>query len=79
MGSISNSIEKKAAALLREGRVKKDVETDRRIHFLVHGETDDHIVVYDKVKEEWSCDCKFSSLREKECSHVYASKLLLKK
>ena len=71
--------ERKARILLREGRVKKDVETAKRIHFRVIGDTEEHFVVYDKEKKKWFCDCKYMSLKGEECSHVIACKLFLKK
>ena len=70
-------IREKAFKLLRENRVKKELETELRIHFLVKGETEDHDVIFDKVKKSWNCDCTFFSLHRKMCSHILASKLLL--
>ena len=69
-------IRKKAFKLLRENRVRKDFETELRIHFSVKGETEEHDVIYDKIKKQWSCDCKYFSLHQKECSHILACKLL---
>ena len=72
-------IRKKAFKLLRENRVKKELETELRIHFFVKGETEDHDVIFDKVKKSWSCDCRYFSLHQKECSHILACKLFLEK
>jgi hypothetical protein len=69
----------KAFKLLRERRVKKDLETDLRIHFSVKGETEMHGVIFDKIKNAWSCDCRYFSLHQKECSHILSCILLLKK
>lgn len=71
------NIREKAFKLLREKRVKKDLETELRIHFSVKGETEEHGVIYDKIKKNWSCDCKYFSLHRRVCSHILASKLLL--
>lgn len=78
MPNSSFRLERKARILLKKGRVKKEIETRRRIHFLVIGETDEHYVSFDKEKGKWSCDCKYSSLKERECSHIIACKLFLK-
>jgi len=72
-------IREKAFKLLRENRVKKELETELRIHFFVKGETEDHDVIFDKVKKSWSCDCKYFSLHQKECSHILSCKLFLEK
>lgn len=76
MNEISKEVKKKAQLLLKEGRVKKELETDKRIHFKVLGETEEHSVIYDKEKGDWNCDCKFFSLKQKECSHILAAKLI---
>ncbi|MEM5820786.1 MAG: hypothetical protein QXP34_00485 [Candidatus Aenigmatarchaeota archaeon] len=67
----------KARKLLREGRVSKDFENELRIHFTVKGYEDIHYVIYDKIKDEFSCDCKWFSLKKEECSHILACKMLL--
>ncbi len=74
-----NSLVKKARKLLSEGKVNRILETERRIHFKVIGQTETHSVIFDKEKNSWSCDCKFSTLSEKNCSHIIAAKLFLKK
>jgi len=68
---------KKGYMLFKEGKVKKELETDKRIHFKVIGETDIHSVIFDKEKNEFSCDCKYSTLRQKECSHIIGSRFLI--
>lgn len=65
----------KAKQLFERGKVKKEVETDKRIHFKVFGETEEHSVVFDKQKSRWSCDCRYSSLQKKECSHIIAARM----
>ncbi len=69
------SKEDKAAKLLGEKKIEKNVETDKRIHFTVIGDTEAHSVIFDKEKKRFSCDCKFFALQEKECSHILACKL----
>jgi len=78
MNEISEEIKNKARSIFKEGKVKRKLETDKRIHFEVQGETENHSVIYDKEKDEWNCDCKYFSLKEKECSHILASKLKLR-
>jgi hypothetical protein len=74
---VSKEILEKAYLLLRQGKVKKEIETDKRIHFSVEGETEIHSVIFDKEKNEWDCDCKWSSLRKQHCSHIVSAKLLI--
>ncbi len=69
------SKESKAVELLKEKKIEKDVETDKRIHFTVVGETEIHSVIFDKGKKRFSCDCRFFALQEKECSHIIACRL----
>jgi len=71
---LSTEIRKKGYLLFREGKVEKELETDKRIHFKVLSK-DIHSVIFDKEKNMWECDCKFSSLKEGICSHVYAAML----
>jgi len=70
-------IEKKARKLFREGRVRLDFESEKRIYFTVYSR-DVHSVIFDKEKNEFKCDCKYFSVKQKECSHIKACKLLLK-
>jgi len=79
MGKVSKDVKEKGALLLREGKVKKEIETDKRIHFKVQGETEEHSVIFDKAKGELICDCKWSSLKKGVCSHAYCVMLLLGK
>lgn len=71
-------IEKKGFWLFKSGRVKLDFETEKRIYFTVKGETETHSVIFDKTTKKFSCDCKWFSLKENECSHIFAVKLFLK-
>lgn len=75
---VSKEVLEKGSMLFKTGRARKELETDRRVHFFVQGETEKHSVIYDKEKNEWNCDCRFFSLRQKTCSHIVASRLLLK-
>lgn len=77
-GSPSKDVRDKGIRLFRTGCVKKELDTDRRAHFVVQGETDKHSVIFDKARGIWSCDCKFSSMKGRECSHIYACKLSVK-
>jgi uncharacterized Zn finger protein len=76
MEKISKRTERKGYWIFKDGKVKKDIETDRRIHFLVKGKKD-HFVIFDKIKNEFSCDCEFYSLHLKSCSHIIASQMYL--
>lgn len=75
MEGISKEIKEKAETLLKNNKVKKELETGKRIYFKVFGETETHSVIFDKEKNKWKCDCRFFALRQKECSHVLASKV----
>jgi predicted nucleic acid-binding OB-fold protein len=70
-------IEKKARKLFIEGRVRLDFESEKRIYFTVYSR-EVHSVIYDKEKNEFKCDCKYFSVKQRECSHIKACKLLLK-
>lgn len=72
MGDISREIEEKGLQLFKEGKAIKEVETDKRIHFRVMGETENHSVIFDKERNKWKCDCSWNTLKKKECSHILA-------
>ena len=74
---ISEEVKTKAQNLLKEGKVKKEVETDKRIHFKVQGETETHSVIFDKESREFFCDCPYFTLKEGYCSHIEAVRILL--
>jgi hypothetical protein len=73
---VSEKIKAKAEQLVQEKKVKKDLETDRRIHFSVQGTNEVHSVIYDKEKDDWTCDCSYNSLKNKICSHITACQKL---
>ena len=73
----AKGIEKKALEIFKGGRVKLDLETDKRMHFKVNGDSEEHSVIFDKEKNNFLCDCKFSSLKEGYCSHIESSILLM--
>ncbi len=72
---VSKEVRRKGYLLFKKGKVEKVLETDKRIHFKVRGETDVHSVIFDKEKRKFSCDCPWFSLKERTCSHIYAVKL----
>ncbi|MEM5869846.1 MAG: hypothetical protein QXR09_01620 [Candidatus Aenigmatarchaeota archaeon] len=76
---ISDEIKKKAKKLFEEGKVKKEIETEKRIHFKVQGETEMHSVIFEKISRNFFCDCTYFTLKEKNCSHIEAVKLFLRK
>lgn len=75
MEKASKEVMEKGTSLLKEGKVKREVETDKRVHFKVQGETAIYFVIFDKERNEFSCDCKFNSLKKGMCSHIYACQL----
>lgn len=75
MEKVSKEIKQKATKLLKTGKVKKDLDTEKRIYFTVEGESERHSVIFEKRKKEWKCDCKFNSLHHKRCSHIFACML----
>jgi len=70
-------IERKARKIFREKRVRIDFESEKRIYFTIYSR-EIHSVIFDKKKNEFKCDCKYFSVKQKECSHIKACKLLLK-
>jgi hypothetical protein len=77
MKNISKKVKEKAYSLLSKGKVSKELETERRIHFKVVSR-DVHSVIFDKEKKLWECDCRFFALKQKYCSHILAADLFLK-
>jgi hypothetical protein len=73
---ISELVKRKGENLVRDGKVVKEFESSQRIYFTVFSKSQ-HSVIFDKEREEWSCDCQFFSLKQKECSHILACKLFL--
>lgn len=71
---MSGKTSDKARKLIDENKVRKDMETDKRVYFTVRGDTDDHSVIFDVAKNNWTCDCRFSALTNRECSHIMACK-----
>ena len=78
MMSVSENLRKKSEKLVREGKVKKDMDSNRRMFFTVEGSSGTYSVIFDREKGTWSCDCKYSSMKGKECSHIHACKLMIK-
>ncbi len=78
MTNISWKTERKGYWLFKEGRVHKEADTDKRIHFSIKGQNDEYSVIYDKIKRQWSCDCQFFSVKFEKCSHVIACEYLQK-
>ncbi|MEM5766039.1 MAG: hypothetical protein QW423_00095 [Candidatus Aenigmatarchaeota archaeon] len=76
---ISSEIKTKAKKLFEGGMVGKELETDKRIHFKVRGESEEHSVIFEKRSRKFLCDCAYFTLKGKYCSHVEAVKLFLRK
>lgn len=75
---ISERVARKAKIFLRKERVKKVLETENRKYYEVLGQTEKHSVIYDKIKKKFFCDCKYWSLKQKDCSHIIAIKMKYK-
>lgn len=75
MGAISNEIRVKAEILVRDGKVKKDLDTEKRVYFEVNGDSENHSVIFDKKTGEFFCDCRYFTLNQRECSHILAAKM----
>lgn len=67
-------INEKAKTLLPNTHLYK--KTEFHIHFMVDS-NERHYIIFDKLKNEWRCDCKWWTLKNSECSHILASKLKL--
>ena len=74
----------KALRLVKENKVKIVAETNNAYYFDVESLYDKKLVhsviikKYDVVnKPDASCTCKWFSLRQKECSHIKACKMML--
>ncbi len=78
MMSISETLREKSRKLLKNGKVRKDMDSEKRLFFTVDGESESYSVIFDRDKGTWSCECKYSSMKNKECSHIHACKLLIK-
>ena len=59
---VSWKTKMKAYWLSKEGKVKKDLENDKRIFFTVETKNGEKSIIFDKKKEKWSCDCQFFSI-----------------
>jgi len=78
VSKLSKGVREKGIRMFREDRVKKEMDSEKRVYFTVEGETEKHSVIFDKTRGQWSCDCKFNSMKGRECSHIYACKLFVK-
>jgi hypothetical protein len=74
---VSSIIVGKAEKLIQEGKVKKEVETENRMHFTVEGTSEVHSIMFDKTKEKWSCDCSYNTLKGRVCSHIVACQKIM--
>ena len=68
----SREIIQKGKILFEMDKVKKEIDTEKRVYFTVEGKSESHSVIFDKGKKEFKCDCKFNSLHQKRCSHIVA-------
>jgi len=77
MEKLSGEIKGKALKLLKENKIKKELETEKHVHFKVQGKSDVYSVIFDKEKNKWECECRYWSLTQKDCSHIIACKTLV--
>lgn len=75
MTLVSMKTRQKGYWIFKEGKVKLDVDTPKRIYYKVQGESEEHSVIFDKAKKQWKCDCQFFSLKIQDCSHTIACRL----
>jgi len=75
MSEISWITKRKGYWLFKSGKVSKELETDKRIHFNVQGKTSNYSVIFDKKKNIYTCTCSYSSLKFKDCSHIISCRL----
>lgn len=75
MEKFSTDIIQKGKILFETGKVKKEIDAEKRIYFTVEGESEKHSVIFEKGKKEWKCDCKYNSLHHRRCSHIFACML----
>lgn len=78
MTDLSWKAKRKGYWIYKENRVKKDMENDKRIYFSIETNKRMHSVIFDKIKNSFTCDCEFFSLKFKKCSHIYAAELFMK-
>ena len=78
MNEISWKTRRKGYWLFKNGKVRKEVDTPKRIHFTIFNDEENRQVMYDKTKDCWSCDCRFYALKLKDCSHIIACKLFMR-
>jgi len=71
--------ELKAFRLINEKKVKLKSKGLHLIIFEVQGDHETYEVLYDVRSEEWRCPCRSGGIKPLiECSHILASKMLLK-
>jgi hypothetical protein len=74
---VSKKTERKGYWLFKQNKVKKDLETEKRLHFMVKSENEERYVIFNKKKKKFSCDCEYFSLHLKPCSHIMAAKFYM--
>jgi hypothetical protein len=78
MSDLSWKTKRKGYWFFKEGKVKKDMENEKRTYFTIDSDGTAHSVIFDHMKNSYACDCEFFSLKLKDCSHIYAVQLFLK-
>ncbi len=68
----------KAKALADSGKVGFKGLIGSSLYFTVHS-NEDHQVLFRIMGGKWLCDCRYSALHERDCSHILACKYWLKK
>ncbi|MGC8516554.1 MAG: SWIM zinc finger family protein [Candidatus Acidifodinimicrobium sp.] len=78
---IPDSGELYIKALRLKNNVKVDYKTDKHVSFIVEDDEKTHNVMYFSEKngdKQWQCDCKWYTLQNKPCSHIYAVCMAIK-
>jgi hypothetical protein len=67
----------KAQKLTEDDRVKFEGLVGSSLYFQVFTDNE-HQVIFRITNNRWMCDCQWSSLHKKDCSHILACKQWLK-
>ena len=73
----TTSVQKKTNRTLTTDNFFKFLETERYIYYMCIGKTDTYSIIYNKLKEEYSCTCK-NIRTEFSCYHIKCLVELLK-
>jgi len=69
----------KARRLVMENRVKFVGLIGSSLYFSVKSKEREHKVIFRIPTRKWLCDCEYFSIKAKDCSHIIACKLWLRR